>query len=262
MLRNNWIVLVAVVAAGCSSSSTPQNSPTNGNNSNNNPSDDAGEDAALGQPTPAGGDDGGTPTTFDAGPAPSGFDASLPTATPVTLPFYVSDQFVPTGFMGDSTASMTAITLAHDTTTCKSPRETGAGGDCFTATWAPTVGDAGSAWAGVYWQSPANNWGAKPGKPIAAGAQKVSFYAAGAVGGETIQLCAGGINAAGATATLPYSDSFTVKQPAITLTTSWTQYEISLQGTSYTTVLGGFCWVASTTASESVTFYIDDIQWE
>jgi hypothetical protein len=157
---------------------------------------------------------------------------------------------------------MAAITLAHDTTTCKSPRQTGAGGDCFTATWAPTLGDAGAAWAGVYWQSPANNWGAKPGKVIAPGAQKISFYAAGKVGGEVITISAGGINASGASAALPYGDTFTAKEPAITLTTDWTQYTLSLQGTTYTSVLGGFCWVVSTTATESITFYIDDIQWE
>ena len=39
-------------------------------------------------------------------------------------------------------------------------------------------------------------------------------------------------------------------------------YEISLEGAQYSAVLGGFCWVATTTASESITFYLDDIQWE
>jgi hypothetical protein len=174
----------------------------------------------------------------------------------------VSDQFVPTGFMGDSQASMAALTLAHDATTCKSPRQTGAGGDCFTAKWTPTLADGGAAWAGVYWQSPANNWGAKPGKPIAPGATKVSFYAAGALGGETIQVSVGGINNGAATATLPYGDTFSIKQPAITLTTAWTHYEVPLTGATYTSVLGGFCWVLSATGSESVTFYVDDVKWE
>ena len=53
-----------------------------------------------------------------------------------------------------------------------------------------------------------------------------------------------------------------MKLPTVTLTTSWQQFELSLQGTAYTTVLGGFCWVTSTTGSENVTFYIDDIQWQ
>jgi hypothetical protein len=204
-------------------------------------------------------DSGLNPQPTDSGSAP---DTSVSTPA-VKLPFYLSDQFVPSGFMGDSTASMMAITLTHDAASCKSPRQTGAGGDCYGVVWAPTLtGDAGAAWAGVYWQSSANNWGSKPGKAIAPGATKISFYAAGAAGGETIQLCAGGINSMGTSATLPYGDTFKVQEPAITLTTTWTQYELPLTGASYTTVIGGFCWVTSTTKSENVKFYIDDVQWE
>jgi hypothetical protein len=247
MSRNKWFLVAAALAAGCAATGGPD--PTGTQNPGN-------ADAGSTGPT------GPTGPPEDAGPVPDAGGGIDSGPTGVALPFYVSDQFVPTGFMGDSQASMSAITLAHDTTTCKTPRQPGAGGDCFTATWTPQLGDAGSAWAGVYWQSPANNWGAKPGKAIVPGATKVSFYAAGAVGGETIQVSAGGINANGANASLPYGDTFTVKLPAVTLTTAWTKYELSLQGTSYASVLGGFCWVASTTASESVTFYIDDIQWE
>ena len=249
MSRNKWFLVAAVLAAGCAASVSP--TPTG---SQNNTGADAGPAGPTGPTGPA--DDGGAPPAADSGPAAEAGGAGIP------LPFYVSNQFVPTGFMGDSQASMSAVTLAHDATTCKTPRQPGAGGDCFTATWAPKLGDAGAAWAGVYWQSPANNWGAKPGKAIAPGAKTVSFYAAGAVGGEIIQISAGGINANGASATLPYGDTFTVKLPAITLTPTWTKYQLSLQGASYSSVLGGFCWVVSTTASESVTFYIDDIQWE
>jgi hypothetical protein len=232
--------LLSILLAGCSSGSAGVFQP----------SPDAGQ----------GGDDSG------GGQDAQGGDDSSPASEAggggVPLPFYVSDQFVPTGFMGDSMASMSAITLAHDTTTCKSPRNPGAGGDCFTATWAPQIAGPSPAWAGVYWQAPANNWGALPGKAIAPGATKVSFYAAGAVGGETIQLCAGGINYNASSSMLPYSDTFQAKPPAITLTTSWTAYSIPIQGAQYTTVLGGFCWVASAAATESITFYIDDIQWE
>ena len=258
MLRNNWFLAAAVVVVGCAAAGSPGSSPT-GPTGPTGGNEDAGATGPTGSPAPTQ-DDAGQTGAGDSGV--TGYDASSPTATPIALPFYVSDQFVPTGFMGDSAASRNAITLSHTASTCKTPRQPGAGGDCFTSTWAPNEDGGAAAWAGVYWQSPANNWGADKGKAIAAGAKQVSFYAAGAVGGETIQLCAGGINASGASATLPYGDTFTVKQPAITLTTSWTQYQLSLEGTSYTTVLGAFCWVASTTGSESITFYIDDIQWE
>ena len=259
MSRNKWFFLAAALAAGCASGpqgSTPPDGVTGATGDT-----DAGPSGSTGATGPTGADSGpSTGTDSGGGGTP---DSGPVTGTAVKLPFYVSDQFVPSGFMGDSTASMTAVTLTHDAASCKSPRQTGAGGDCYAVSWAPTLtGDAGAAWAGVYWQSSANNWGSKPGKTIAPGATKVTFYAAGAAGGEQIQLCAGGINATGATATLPYSDSFTVKQPAITLTTTWTQYSLSLQGTSYTAVLGGFCWVSSTTSTESIKFYIDDIKWQ
>jgi hypothetical protein len=258
MSRNKWFFLAAtVLSAACAAG--PDGGPVGGG-----PTGPSGGGADSGP-----GATGSTGPTVDSGQPGPGTDSgggapdSGPTVGPaVKLPFYLSDQFVPSGFMGDSTASMTAITLTHDAASCKTPRQTGAGGDCYGVVWAPSLGDAGAAWAGVYWQSSANNWGSKPGKAIAPGATKVSFYAAGAAGGEQISLCAGGINATGATATLPYSDTFTVKQPAITLTTTWTQYQLPLTGTSYTTVLGGFCWVSNTTTTENIKFYIDDVKWE
>ncbi|HEY2515179.1 MAG TPA: hypothetical protein VGI39_30140 [Polyangiaceae bacterium] len=247
MDRNRWpVVLVALAgfAVGCAKAGS--SSPWESSPDSATPGDDDGGAS----------DDSASPTGDDGG-------AGAETAAPgVALPFYVSDEFIPAGFMGDSTASMNAITVGHDVTACKLPRQSGVGGDCYKVTWAPSLPDGGAAWAGVYWQSPANNWGAHPGKAITAGATKVSFYAAGAVGGETLQLCSGGINTNAASATLPYGDTFSVKQPAITLTTDWTQYELSLAGTSYTDVLGAFCWVASTNSTESITFYIDDLKWE
>ena len=48
-------------------------------------------------------------------------------------------------------------------------------------------------WAGVYWLSPANNWGDKPPKQMR-GASKVTFWAAGQKGGEIVEFKAGGVN--------------------------------------------------------------------
>lgn len=197
-------------------------------------------------------------TNDDSGSGAHDAAVDAPANGPVPLPFFVSDQFVPSGFMGDSPASMNAITMKHDSASCKSPRPPGAGGDCYSITWAPTPPDGGSAWAGVYWQSPSDNWGTKPGKAIAPGATKVSFYAAGAVGGETIQLCTGGIGSA----STAYKDTFSAKSQPIALTTAWTRYEISLQGASYTSVLGAFCWTAAASAPMSAQLYIDDLKWE
>ena len=244
MLRNKWFLVTGaalVAAVGCAAStSTPQ--AASGDN-------DAG--------TPAGSDDAGTSSGDDTGTGSSGFDSGV-SVQAVALPFFVSDQFVASGFMGD----YTGLTVSQDPTKCKSPRQPNAGGFCYTATWVPKIGDAGSDWTGVYWQSPANNWGAKPGKPISSGATKVTFYAAGAVGGEILSISVGGINANGASASLTYGDSFDVKQPPITLTTAWTQYTVSLSGTSYTSVLGAFCFVVTAMTNTSESFYIDDVQWQ
>src|SRR5439155_18521426 len=146
------------------------------------PPDDAGVDQPDTSPPPV-----------DAGP-------------PILLPFYVSDHYVPSGFMGAGQPAMAGIKLSTAQTDCKAPRPTGAGGDCYAGSWTITLATGGSSWAGVYWQSPANNWGKLPGKPIAAGATKVSFYAAGKVGGETLQFLAGGINTSGSDPSLIYSD--------------------------------------------------------
>jgi hypothetical protein len=252
MDRRTSIAFAVLLVSGCATQSG--NDPGNGGfqPATEDASSPASDSGGTGLPEASTKDSGGG--VVDAAPEAS-------TAT-VALPFFVSDVFAPSGFMGDSQASQTAITLSHDASQCKTPRQSGAGGDCYSVTWAPIPPDGGSSWAGVYWQAPANNWGAKQGKPIPAGATKVSFYAAGAVGGETIQTCAGGINATGASASLPYGDTFTVKSTNLVLTTTWTQYEISLQGATYTDGLGGFCWVAAASHAGPVTFYIDDVKWE
>lgn len=237
------LAALVVAFAGCASSTS---SDTGGKTK------DAGStvDSGTGDDQP--GDDSGTTTGDDTGS----------TATTVALPFNLSDEFIPSGFMGDSQPSMDGIKLSNDVADCKTPRSTGAQGDCYSVTWTATVAAGASAWAGVYWQSPANNWGAKPGKVIAAGATKVSFYAAGAAGGEKIQFCAGGINTKGTDPTLTHRDTFSANLPAVTLTKDWAQYTIPLTGATYGEVLGGFCWVDAATASGTSTFYIDDVRWE
>ncbi len=181
---------------------------------------------------------------------------------PVALPFLLSDEFAPSGYMGDSTDDFNAIAMSKDGTDCKSPRAAGAAGDCYSVTWKPVLtSGAPSAWVGVYWQYPANNWGAKPGKSVAPGATKVTFQAAGAAGGESVRFVVGGVNTKGGDATLPDKDAFEVGLD-VTLTAAWTKYEIPLDGAAYDAVIGGFAWVAKATAASPVAFYVDDVRWE
>jgi hypothetical protein len=173
----------------------------------------------------------------------------------------VSDVFVPSGFMGDAPTDFNAIKMSSDTAKCL-PRQAGAKGACYSVSWTPTIlAGAKSAWVGVYWQYPSNNWGAKPGKEIASGATKVTFYAAGAKGGEAVEFLVGGVNATGGNPSLTHADTFTANTQA-TLTTAWTKYEVPLNGAAYASVIGGFAWTITTSATDPVTFYVDDVQWE
>jgi len=180
---------------------------------------------------------------------------------PLALPFTVSDDFVPSGFMGDSPTDFNGIAMSADTSACPS-RAPNAVGACYSVQWTPTfVPDAKSAWVGVYWQYPSNNWGALPGKPVSAGATKVSFAAMGAKGGEVIQFLAGGVNTTGGNPALTNADSFSATA-SVTLTSSWATYEVPLTGDTYSSIIGAFAWTITTSATDPISFYVDDIVWE
>jgi hypothetical protein len=177
-----------------------------------------------------------------------------PVSTPMQYPLAVSSVFAPSGYMGDGA---NGTSLVNDTACA--PRPTGARGDCYHFTY-----HAGSMlWSGVYWQFPANNWGAAEGKALPAGAKRVSFYAAGKAGGEVLKVKIGGIH----DATLPFSDAFSVETTA-TLTTTMTQYTVDLTGKSYDKVIGGFSWVTNYPEGTNpanappIAFFLDDLVWE
>jgi hypothetical protein len=196
--------------------------------------------------------------------APPSTDDVDAASGPLSLPLTVSDDFLPTGFMGDSPTDFNAITMSSDSSQCPA-RVSGAVGVCYSVTWAPVLGSgASSAWVGVYWQYPGNNWGALPGRPVQAGASKVSFAAAGASGGEQVQFIVGGVNTtpgASPDAGLTHADSFKAARTVI-LTKAWTTYEIPITGDAYEDVIGGFAWSITTASSAPIGFYVDDMQWE
>jgi len=190
---------------------------------------------------------------------PPDVDAAV---APTSVPFTVSDEFQPTGFMGDTPADFNAIAMSSDSSQCPTPRVSGAEGVCYSVSWTPLMSPgASTAWVGVYWQYPADNWGAQPGRPVVTGATKVTFAAVGAAGGEQIQFIVGGMNTTASDAGLQYSDSFKATK-LVTLTKSWETFEIPLAGDSYTDVIGGFAWSITAASTTPVTFYVDDIQWE
>jgi hypothetical protein len=115
----------------------------------------------------------------------------------------------------------------------------------------------GQGWAGVYWQNPANNWGSKKGGFDLTGMTKITFWARGAKGGETIQkFVMGGIKGT-------YPDSSTVEFGPVVLTDGWKQYTINLAGKDLSYVSGGFGWVSTADLNqEGATFYLDDVKFE
>jgi len=125
---------------------------------------------------------------------------------------------------------------------------------------AQKLGTDGSAWAGVFWQTPANNWGAAPGVNVAPGATKVRFRAWGAVGGEEVTFSVGGIGGSLCADDINLGNGGGSR---VTLTTTPTEYEVDFLGQTYLrSAIGGFIWSVAATSTETIlTFYVDDIQW-
>lgn len=175
------------------------------------------------------------------------------------VPFVVDEYFAPSGYMGDGEVAgnitMTPTT-PEDTTSCNGDRaHAGALGSCHRVDYVP----AAQNWGGIYWQYPPNNWGEMPGLAVESGATKVTFYAKGAAGNESLLFIAGGIDGD----SQPYHDTFRT-ETMVELGTQWAQYSVDLVGQCYDDgVLGGFAWIVDgTTIDGPVAFFIDDIRWE
>lgn len=114
----------------------------------------------------------------------------------------------------------------------------------------------GQGWAGVYWQSMANNWGTQASGFDLSNMTKITFWARGEKGGEVIQkFMVGGIKG-------KYSDSTEVVFGPITLTKEWKEYTINLSGKNLSYINGGFGWVVTSDLDpEGCTFYLDDIKF-
>ena len=184
-------------------------------------------------------------------------------AEPVQAPFTVSDYYVPSGFMGDASVlgrSVAPMSLSYDA--CR-PRPAGAYGDCYRFVYTPVpIADGGVGWGGVYWQSPANNWGQDAPQKVEPNASRVSFVAAGGDGGESAMFLAAGLSATDPDgAPLPYVDAFKAAQ-GVVLTTELTRYEIALPaGASYDHVTGGFGFSLTAVGPAAQTLYLDDVRW-
>jgi hypothetical protein len=177
-----------------------------------------------------------------------------PLLGPAPMPFAVytdggdpGNHYVPSGYMGDYTAiTMNQYWANH-------PHQ---GKTCIRVAYLGML-PGGMEWAGVYWQSPANNWGTVPGPTgyNLSRAVRLTFWVRGQTGNEHVQFLVGGI-------TGRYGDSLrpAVRTQVLRLSTAWHRVTIKLAGTNLTHIIGGFGWVASVQDDPSgAVFYLDDI---
>ena len=157
------------------------------------------------------------------------------------------NHYIPSGWMGD-----TGDIKLNDAFTEK-PHS---GTTCMQFIYSAKKAQ-GQGWAGVYWQSSANNWGTKKTGFDLTGMTKLTFWARGAKGGEVLaKVMVGGIKGT-------YADTVSVEMGPIELTDSWKQYTVNLAGKDLSYVNGGFCWVTNSDLNpDGATFYIDDVKFE
>ncbi len=158
-------------------------------------------------------------------------------------------HYVPTGWLGDISSI--------DIYGCD--RSDPHGGEmALRATFAP---DGPLGWAGVSWQYPENNSGNINSALDLSWANKLTFWAKGARGGERINFMVGGIG----TSADPYPDSL---RPAVTtgfieLAGDWQKYTIDLRGRNLTHLIGGFGLVSNKCANpQGATIFVDDVIFE
>lgn len=166
-------------------------------------------------------------------------------------PFDVLAKFYPSGWMGDGEKETQYIQFFDGW-----KQDFYSAPVCVKVTYSPSP----KGWAGIYWQNKPDNWGDKPGKNFKKyGYSKITFRAKGEKGGEIIEFKAGGIDAPGK----KFKDSFEASIGRVNLEKEWKQYTIDLEDEDLSSVIGGFCWVASKSANpDGVTFYIDDVYYD
>ena len=172
------------------------------------------------------------------GPAPKR------TLKPAKLPLAVysdaSVNWTPSGYMGNTRA------LKVDENCTDNPFS---GKSCIRIDYLDHIG-----WAGIFWQSPANDWGDKPGGRNLTGATTLVFRARGLRGGETVTFFMGGLK------DKPYSDTANAELKSVRLKKEWTRYRIPLDGLNLETVKTGFGFSLSNDG-DPFSFFLDEIMY-
>jgi outer membrane protein OmpA-like peptidoglycan-associated protein len=195
---------------------------------------------------------------------PRGIDYSITQGAPVplaahraTLPLVIYAEasskpspYSPSGFMGDGG------TLKIITAKISAPTENGSPG----ATSLKVIynGKGRDGWSGIYWLTPANNWGRIKGAGYdLSAAKQLTFWACGDKGGETIaEIKVGGI-------TGPYADTDAVTKGPIRLSRDWKKFTVDLAGRDLRHIVGGFGFIIRRADNpRGAIIYLDEIRYE
>lgn len=114
---------------------------------------------------------------------------------------------------------------------------------------------ANGNWAGIFWQSPAGDWGDKPGGANLSKASTLVFWARGEKGGEKVSFFMGGIGK-----DKPFHDTANRKLENVVLKKSWTRYRITLDGEDLSQIKTGFGFNFGG-QGKPFAFYLDDIEY-
>jgi hypothetical protein len=162
-----------------------------------------------------------------------------------------TNHFIPSGWMGDYGD------LRFDD---QAPAPA-SGATCIKITYTAKRSQ-GAGWAGIYWQSSQNNWGAKDTGVDLTGYNKLVFKAKGAKGGEIInKVKVGGIAKTPSGEKVAFPDSTDTEYGPIRLTKDWQEYSINLAEKDLHYINGGFCIVfnADQAGGAEEVVYLDDV---
>ena len=154
------------------------------------------------------------------------------------VPYNITDEFTASGYMGDK------VRFLKNSTNNPASGET-----CIEISYTAS----NQLWGGLFWQLPANNWCQSPGVDLSdRGFTQLTFWARGSKGSEEIKFIVGH----------DCGDSVN-KEIIIRLEDTWQRYSIDLSDSDLSNITGAFGFsIDSKAQSGSVTFYLDDVQFE
>jgi len=160
------------------------------------------------------------------------------------------NHFSPSGPLGDFVDCIDLAAECED-----SPRS---GQTCLRIEYDPE--DRSVGWAGMYWLEPEGKWESEKGGHDLRGAQRLRFWARGAVGGEVVAFRVAGIPGEHGDSE---HDPVAVRATRLTLTSEWHEYDVDVSACDLSHVVGGFSfWVAHRDNPDGCVFYLDDIAYE